>query len=613
MLIYIAIYIEKFSNKRVKIPKIYKRKPLKVTLYKNQKEIRLPHIEKVLTVDLAKDKIKAWNIQKEIASNYIGGRGIGVKLLFDMLSPNIDPLSDENILIFATGPVTGTIVPLSGRHVIVSKSPLTGTIFDSSAGGFFGRELRRSGFDVVIIKGVSEKPVYLEIDDGHVDIKDARDLWGKNVRETTSSLSKDGFKVSCIGKAGEKLILMSSIMSEYTHACGRGGLGAIMGSKKLKAFRVKGSRNINISDEEKMNKYTAESMRLLNASPVASKGLAYYGTPSLVNLINTMRIMPTDNFRKVHFENAYKVSGEYIAENYDIKKKTCYNCFIACKREDKKRGIELPEYETIAMFGPNSMNDDIEKIIQANLICNDYGVDTISAGSTVSCYLELEGGNDIETPLKEIVEGGLLSEGSLRYSKSKGKEGASMSVKGLEIPGYDPRGVLGLALSYATSNRGACHLRAYMVAPEILGKPKLIDRLSFSGKSGLIQIFQNISAGIHSLVMCQFSSFALSEEEYSNLLSAAVGERYTSEEFIRMGERIYNLERLFNIREDISYSHDTLPDRFFNDDGISKEEFDSVFDEYYVYRGWNKGVPTKERLESLGLKKEAKFLVERDS
>ncbi|HOG74555.1 MAG TPA: aldehyde ferredoxin oxidoreductase C-terminal domain-containing protein, partial [Methanofastidiosum sp.] len=297
----------------------------------------------------------------------------------------------------------------------------------------------------------------------------------------------------------------------------------------------------------------------------------------------------------------------------DIKKKTCYNCFIACKREDKKRGIELPEYETIAMFGPNSMNDDIEKIIQANLICNDYGVDTISAGSTVSCYLELEGGNDIETPLKEIVEGGPLSEGSLRYSKSKGKEGSSMSVKGLEIPGYDPRGVLGLALSYATSNRGACHLRAYMVAPEILGKPKLIDRLSFSGKSGLIQIFQNISAGIHSLVMCQFSSFALSEEEYSNLLSAAVGEKYTSEEFIRMGERIYNLERLFNIREDISYSQDTLPDRFFNDDGILKEEFDSVLNEYYVYRGWNKGIPTKEKLDSLGLKKEAKLLVERNS
>ncbi|NYT04448.1 MAG: aldehyde ferredoxin oxidoreductase family protein, partial [Candidatus Methanofastidiosa archaeon] len=541
-------------------------------------------------------------------SKFIGGRGVGVKLLYDTLSPNIDPLSPENIMVFATGPITGTVVPLSGRHIVVSKSPLTGTIFDSSAGGFFGRELRMAGYDVVVIKGASEKPAYVEIDDGHVDIKDATKIWGKNVKETTSILSNDGYKVSCIGKAGEKLIPISSIMSEYTHACGRGGLGAVMGSKKLKAFIVRGKKEIKVSDSEKMKKYIAESMRLLNASPVASKGLAYYGTPSLVNLINTMRIMPTDNFRKVHFENAYKVSGEYISENYDIKKRTCYNCFIACKREDRKRNIEIPEYETIAMFGPNSMNDDIEKIIQANYICNDYGVDTISAGNAVSCYIELEGKKDIETPLKEIVEGGPLSQGSFRYSKGKGKEGSSMSVKRLEIPGYDPRGVLGLALSYATSNRGACHLRAYMVGPEILGKPKLIDRLSFSGKSGLIQIFQNISASVHSLIMCQFSSFALSEEEYANLLSAAVGDLYTSEEFIKTGERIYNLERLFNLREDMAYAEDTLPERFFGEDGISKEEFNSVLHEYYTYRGWQNGVPTIERLESLDLKKEGKFL-----
>jgi len=568
----------------------------------------LPYIENLLEIDLDTEKIEVKKLDKKMASKYIGGRGVGVKLLFDMLPPNTDPLSRDNILIFATGPITGTVVPLSGRHIVVSKSPLTGTVFDSSAGGFFGRELRMAGFDVVVIKGAAEKPVYIEIDDGNVEIKDASNIWGKNVKESTSILSNDGFKVSCVGKAGEKLIPISSIMSEYTHACGRGGLGAVMGSKKLKAFIVRGKKEIQVSDTEKMKKHISESMRLLNASPVASKGLAYYGTPSLVNLINTMRIMPTDNFRKVHFENAYKVSGEYIAENYDIKRKTCYNCFIACKREDRKRNMEIPEYETIAMFGPNSMNDDIEKIIQANYICNDYGVDTISAGNAVSCYIELEGEKDIEKPLKEIVEGGPLSQGSFRYSKGKGREESSMSVKGLEIPGYDPRGVLGLALSYATSNRGACHLRAYMVGPEILGKPKLIDRLSFSGKSGLIQIFQNISASVHSLIMCQFSSFALSEEEYANLLSASVGELYTSEEFIKTGERIYNLERLFNLRENMLYSEDTLPERFFGSDGISKDEFNSVLDEYYTYRGWIKGVPTMEKLESLDLKKEGKFL-----
>lgn len=325
-----------------------------------------------------------------------------------------------------------------------------------------------------------------------------------------------------------------------------------------------------------------------------------------MHLINYLRLMPTNNFRDVRFPNAESVSGEYIKENYGLKKHSCHNCFITCKHRTKEN-IEIPEYETIAMFGPDCDNDNFDRIIDANRICNDYGMDTISCGSTIACHQEIYGQTHELSELVYMIGerkgiGDELSRGSRAYADMKGAEHASMHSKGLEIPGYDPRGALGQALAYATSNRGACHMRAYMIAPEIIGKPKLIDRHAFIGKPGLVFIFQNLSAAMDSLTMCRFSSLTLSAEEYSDMLSAVTGLRYSSEDLLRTGERIWNLERIFNVCAGFSRADDNLPDRFFGDGGIDRGEFEHALDEYYRFRGWNSdGVPADWKLKELGL------------
>lgn len=538
--------------------------------------------------------------------DFVGGRGLGVKLLFDLSHPGVEPLSPENPLIITVGPLTG-IAPLSGRHSIVSKSPLTGTIFDSNGGGYFGRELKYAGIDALIITGASEHPVYLAIDDESIELRDASHLWGGNVRETTDALKGSG-RVACIGRAGERLALIAGIMNDYVHTCGRGGLGAVMGSKKLKAIVVRGSGRPLPADPDAFEVAKSEAMRLLRASPVL-KGLNAYGTPVLVNLMNYMHILPTKNFNYTHFEEAERLSGEYLREHYELKNHACANCFVACKHSDRGLGVEIPEYESLWALGPDNQNSDVRVIIEANRLCNEYGIDTISAGSTIACYSEIVGRTPSSSEIPELVRmigektgiGAELSVGSRRYAMSRGRPELSMSAKGLEFPGYDPRGVLGQALGYATSNRGGCHLRAYMVAPEIIGKPKLIDRTTFRGKAGLVTIFQNFSAASDSLVLCKFSSFALGDEECANMLSAAVGYEYSSEEFLLVGERIWNLERLYNLKAGLTCEDDTLPSRFF-ETGIEPGEFLKTLQEYYRYRGWSReGVPTRLKLEQMGI------------
>ncbi|MHC1567652.1 MAG: aldehyde ferredoxin oxidoreductase family protein [Candidatus Syntropharchaeia archaeon] len=564
---------------------------------------------KIIEIDLKNEDIREGRIKKEISFKFIGGRGIGVKLLYDRVKPRIDPLSEENLLIFAVGPLTGTSVPMSGRHAVISKSPLTNTIFDCSAGGFFGAEMKSTGIDVIMIRGRADEPVYIKIEKDHVDIKKGKDLWGKNTKETTNILSKEG-RVSCIGRAGEKLVRIANIMNDYTHAAGRGGLGAVMGSKNLKAIVVKGGKRREEHDE-RFEMYKEDVKRLIFASPMLSKGLKSYGTPSLVNLVNYMRIMPTFNFREVHFKNAEFLSGEYIEEKYKLKRESCFNCPIACRRKIvvNSKEVERPEYETIAMFGPDCGIDNFELVVRANEICNDYGMDTISCGSVIASLSEAENkkiGEKLPDLVRDIGEkrgiGEKLGNGSLSYNRD-----TSMSVKGLEIPGYDPRGMLGQALGYATSNRGACHLRAYMVSPEIIGKPKKIDPHSWIGKAGFLYVFQNFFAALDSLILCKFIAFAISEEECANLLSSFSEYEYTTEDFMMAGERIWNLERLFNIREGFGKKDDFLPERFFREGKrIDKREFENTLSEYYRFRGWNEdGIPEKEKLKKLGLEKEA--------
>ncbi len=564
---------------------------------------------KTATIDLTDSKITEIRSDSGILKSFIGGRGLGVKLYCDSSDPNIDPLAPENILIFATGPLTGTAAPMSGRHVMVSKSPLTGTIFDSSSGGFFGKELKFAGIDALIIKGRAEEPIYISIKNDMIRIQPANELWGENVRSCTDKLSSKG-RVACIGRAGERLVPLANVMNDYFHACGRGGLGAIMGSKNLKAVVVKGDKKPMIADKEEFKKACDDAMHLIKVGPVASKGLSTYGTSAVMNLMNYTKILPAKNFQKTGFEHADKVSGEFIKEHYELKSHTCYNCIIACKHIIKSgalEGHEVPEYETLWAFGPDSNNEDLDEIIRANRLCNDYGIDTISSGSTIAACTELIG-EDVKE-LSELVEkigksegiGAELGRGSKVFSSQHGKD-VSMQCKGLELPGYDPRGALGMALAYATSNRGGCHQRAYMIAPEVLGKPEKVDRLTFSGKAALVQFFQNETASIDSLVLCKFASFAVREKGFANLLSTATGVDYSTEEFQKCGERIWNLERLFNIRAGFSRKDDMLPERFFESGGINKEEFEKALDEYYQFRGWDEnGMPTEDKLRELGL------------
>ncbi len=571
--------------------------------------------ENIAAIDLDRGTIRRTNLPGDLARDFLGGRGLGAAILCSMVDSNSDPARDNLSapLILTVGPLTG-IAPMSGRHAFVTKSPLTGTIVDSSGGGFFGSELKHAGLDALIIEGESDTPVYIRIDDNDISINDASSLWGRNVHETTDRLiNEHGGRVACIGRAGEKCVRFANIMNDHIHASGRGGIGAVMGQKRLKAIVLRGTRKPGVADKERFMEVKEEIMRLLRASP-ALKSLSTYGTPSLVNLINHFKLMPVKNFRNTQSVDVESISAEYIREKYrnGMKRHSCHKCSVACKRSTRE-GIEIPEYETIAMFGPDCDNTDFDKIVDANRICNDYGMDTISCGSTVACHQEIceearetTGITELTGLVSMIGEregiGDELSKGSKAYSETKNAVNASIHVKGLELPGYDPRGALGQALAYATSNRGGCHTRAYMIAPEIIGKPKLIDRRTLVGKPGLVSIFQNLSAAMDSLVMCRFSSFALSAEEYSDMLSAVTGIPYTSEDLLRTGERIWNLERMFNLRAGFTRADDTLPDRFFGDGGIDHGEFDRALGEYYQFRGWGlDGVPASWKLEELGI------------
>ena len=565
----------------------------------------------ILRIDLSTGAVQTFAPDPAVLTAFLGGRGLGAKFVYD--AGRVDAFAPENLLVFAAGPLTGTTTPASGRVSLATKSPLTGTIFDSNCGGTFGPELKKAGYDAIIITGSSAEPVYLEIEDDRVDLKPAAALWGKNVKETTKLL-KDRGSVACIGRAGEQQVLLASIMSDTMHTFGRGGVGAVMGSKHLKAITVKGTGRVEIADEREFERQKQSINRLIIASPTITRGLAVFGTPFLVKITSWMKILPIANFQQA--EPSVNVStcfGKSIAESRAPRKRACYSCPIACKREEPAGG-ELPEYETIGMMSANLRNEDYDAIVTANRLCNDYGLDTISVGATLGCYAELRGAGIAGAELVALTEqigeragiGARLGHGAKRFAESLSHPEAAMQVKGLEIPAYDPRGVKGLGFSYATSNRGGCHTRAYLVAPEILRKPKAIDPYTLAGKAGHTKIFQDRFAAVDSLVVCKFAFFGPGEEEYANILSAVTGVTFSSEDLMRVGERIWNLERLYNLREGFSNEDDTLPERFFtvpaNGRIIDHAEFLRTRTEYYRMRGWDdNGVPTARTLKRLGL------------
>ena len=569
---------------------------------------------RIVQIDLSTKEIKTFIPEHELFKEFLGGRGLGAKLVYD--NGHIeDALSPENILVFATGPLTGTRAPSSGRLSLSTKSPLTGTILDCNCGGFLGVELKKAGYDAVIIRGKSPEPVFIEIENERVELKSASGIWGKNTKETTRLLKSRGRgRVACIGRAGEKQVLLAAIISDGVHAFGRGGAGAVMGSKNLKALVVKGSGDVDIHDRAEFERQRQAIKRLLIATPTISKGLSVFGTAFLMKITSWMKVLPVANFSRS--EPEFKLDTLFASEinrRYNPGKRACHSCSIACKREDD-RGRELPEYETIGLMSANIGNSSYEAIVEANMLCNDYGIDTISVAGVLGCYGDIKGKRINDTELLDMVRaigecegiGAQLGQGVKRYSSSEGYPERAMQVKGLQLPAYDPRVVKGLGFSYATSNRGGCHTRAYLVAPEILRKPKAIDPYTLAGKAGHTKIFQDRFAAVDSLIVCKFAFFGAGEEEYANILSAVTGVEYTSEDLMRVGERIWNIERLYNIREGFTRADDTLPARFFdeavNGHVIEHEEFQNTLDEYYRMRGWDEnGVPTKRVLEKLNL------------
>ncbi|MDD4238012.1 MAG: aldehyde ferredoxin oxidoreductase family protein [Desulfotomaculaceae bacterium] len=584
---------------------------------------------KALRVNLTTGNIKEEAIEEKLLEEWLGGRGLGTHMVNQEVPASCDPLGPANKLVFVTGPLTGSSFPGSGRFSVSAKSPLTGTIFDSNAGGIWGVRLKRCGFDMLMLEGAATTPVILSIRDGVAILEEAGELWGKDVIETTHAITKKLGKdvsVACIGVAGENQVKFAAIMNDGHRALGRGGLGAVMGAKRLKAVVVSGNKKVEMADPDKMDLIVYEADKWIKANPITSKGLPEFGTPVLVNLFNEMGVFPTCNFQGSQFANAGKISGETIAETIYSGRKGCYRCPVQCTRMVKIGASTMagPEYESLWALGPECGIDDLEVIAEANHLCNRLGLDTISTGVTIGCAMELEERKLLKTGLKfgdaagilQAIEqianregvGELLAEGSRRMAEDCGFARYSMQVKGLELPAYDPRGMQGMGLGFATSNRGGCHLRAYMVGPEALGVPKMVDRFSTGGKAGLTITQQNINAAVDSLIICRFINLAVSEEYFARALSAATGINYQPQDLHRIGERIWNLERLYNLQAGVDSSFDTLPPRLLEEpiaEGPSlgrTVELKPMLAEYYRFRGWDAaGIPTPEKLQELKL------------
>jgi aldehyde:ferredoxin oxidoreductase len=555
---------------------------------------------KALYVDLSARETWAKDLSEYFLARNIGGRGIGVALMKDFFK--LDPYDPRMPIIFAVGPLCGTPAPASSRMSVVSRSPLTGTITDSSVGGTFPIKLKAAGYDYIFVSGKADSPVFLSIKDDAVQIRDASGLWGKGCLETNKDLESQG-AVACIGPGGEHLVRFANIMIGGANSAGRGGLGAIMGAKNLKAIVVDGKKKIALADPLAFKSAQDDVMRMLRASPVVmgALGLGEYGTATLVDIVGQRKMAPTENFKKTFYPEARAYSGPSLKKEFGFKKHGCAICPIQCKKETSC-GRPVPEYETLSHFGALNRNSNAESIVKANLLCNNFGMDTISTAATFAAYGEARGrfltGDEILEMLRKTAyregEGDKMAEGSKRLCESLGKPKFSMSVKGLELPAYDPRGSYGIALAYATSTRGGCHLRAYPISQEILRKPIAVDRFSFDGKARMIKIAEDNNAVVDSLSICAFAFLGASLEEYGKMLAAATGHPFTGQGLMKIGEVIIHTERLYNRENEFTKQDDYLPERFYTEAGssgdgitippIDKQRFTEELEKYYRMR-----------------------------
>lgn len=609
-----------------------------------------------LVINLNENAVKKISTSKDMIDQYLGGRGWAIKYLFDNLKQGIDPLEQENILVISLGPLTGTLAPSTARYTIASKSPLTGGIGYANAGGHFAPELAYAGYDAIFVHGKSKRPVYLFISDDHVELKDAKHLWGKDTWETDETIKKEigneNIQILSIGQGGENLVRYSAIMNNLSRAAARTGVGAVMGSKNLKAIAVIGTGSVEVAEPDKFNKLIDETLEKIYDDP-AYPSLSFYGTPFLVDLSFISGGLATNNNQKGIFDKYEEISAETFEENYKVKSESCFACPIHCGKYSK---IEIgkyagtkggsPEYETIVCLGSKCGIGNLEAILHANELCNRFGLDTISLGDTIAFAMEayekgalslddtdgieLSWGN--EDALIKLIKkiafrngfGDLLAEGVKRVSEKigKGSEKYALHIKGMEPPAYDVRTAKAFGLGWATATRGADHLAALPnfellgYEPEKglkwFGSEKTVDPFAWEGKSRMVVWHENLGAIVDSAEMCKytcFSAYAVKEDDMAQFIQYATGKKITGEDILEIGERIFNLERLFNLREGIGAEEDRLPDRFTKEpftEGPAKGqivELDKMLPDYYEIRNWDykTGFPKEEKLAKLGL------------
>jgi len=614
----------------------------------------------VARIDLTDGAVDYEGIDEEDAKKYLGARGLGVKYVFDQ-GPDVDPLGPDNLLAFTNGPLTGTQVTMSGRIAICTKSPLTGGVTDSHHGGWSGARLKWAGFDGLMFEGQADEPVYAHVEDGEVELRDASHLWGMDVHDAVDAIEEEvdgeygkNLSVMTIGQAGENEVKFACIVNEDDRASGRGGTGCVMGNKNLKAVVVKSSTQMpKPADSETFREGHKQAMQLIQESDVTGPnegGLSVYGTNVLMNVTEEMDGLPTRNGRftstRAEAEDepdepnieAEKVSGENVRENILVDEPTCHSCPVACKKEVEvdvmHKGEEMNvrmesfEYESAWALGPNSMNDDRDKVAVMIDRCNDYGMDTIEAGNMLAMAMEMTEKGYVDAGLDwgdadEMIDmlgriarredelADALADGAAGAAEAFDAHDCRLDVKNETIPAYDPRGLKGMAIGYATSNRGACHLRGYTPAAEILGIPEEVDPLEWEGKGELCATFQDLHAISDSFDICKFNAFAEGIEEYVLQYNGITGLDVDEDDLMTAGERIYNLERYYNNLAGFDGDDDDLPDRFVEgaDGAIPGKggaegelaELDRMKEEYYDVRGWVDGVVPDEKLDELDI------------
>ena len=607
------------------------------------------HVGKILRVDLTSRTTSIESLSEEMARAYLGGSGLGARILYDETSSSADPLGPDNVLVVATGPLTGTSIPTSCRHEIVARSPLTRLYGESDCGGTFGAELKAAGFDAVVVTGASSDPVYLAVFNGEAEIRSATHVWGQDTYATDEALRKEldprGASIS-IGPAGEKMALVAAVMNDghEGRAAGRAGLGAVMGAKKLKGIVARGTQEVAVANSEAIK----ESVRAAAVDILAgTKGFQNFGTANGLVGFEQIGDLPIKNWRQGSWvEPAQNIGGQRMAETILTRRYFCRSCIIGCgRRVTINRGISAgmeiggPEYETLAALGAMCLVDDLQAIAEANDLCNRYGLDTISTGSTIAfameCYergllsksdtdgIELTWGNAeaMVTMVRKMGEregfGHLLSEGSRRAAQEIGGDAWRYAIhtKGMELPMHDPRAFNSAAVAYATANRGACHLQALSHAfegrigfPEF-GYPEPLDRFASDGKGVLVAKMQHLMCLLDSLKLCKFTLFGkLTIATMVDWLNWTTGWDTGFDELVKIGERIYNLKRMYNVRLGADRRSDTVPERILAEErgeggaAHNLPPLEPMLEEYYRYRGWDaNGVPTPEKLAELGL------------